>query len=246
MSRSCLRALAPAVALIGALSGVSPASATDTSFASYTNSQTSFIAKQQGGSLSVTESGPVTFSFLNTSLASVIANVSATLTLSASGFDSDYSVLGPLAFQDNISGSYSFKSTQAYTIGNTTYAANSNLLTITFVGASLFGKLTSADALFTGDSGVGNSVTYTSDFLTFNNTISRDFSISLGAIAPTLSGTTSLNSFTATPVGSFASDPVPSSNAVLPEPASWAMMLVGFGAIGLGVRGATRRALRAS
>lgn len=244
MPRFYLKALAPAAVLIASLSIVSPVSAADTSFAIYTGDRLSFVATRNSVSTILTEIAPVTFSFLNTNLAPFISHASATLIFSATGYNSGYKTLATFADQELISGTYSFISTQAYKIGGTTYAANSNLLTVVFSGASVFGKLGSADSLFSDDTVGGGTVTYTSDFLKFGDTDDRDFAISLGAITPKLGGTTSLNPFTATPTGSFASDPVPLSTASLPEPASWAMMLAGLGTIGLHLRGSTRRSLR--
>ena len=243
MARSFSKLLVPAAALIGALTGVSPAFATDTSFATYTGTSASFKTVQTGTSVKLSETSTVVFSFLNTNLAPKVTGVSATLTFTATALDTSYTA-GKFPDQADLSGTYTFTSTTAYTIGSTTYAAGSNLLTVSFSGADLYGKNGGKTATFSDDSTLGGTVTYSSDFLDFSSTNSRDFAIALSAIAPKFGGTTSLNSFTGTPVGVFSSDPAPVSTAAVPEPATWMLMLAGFGAIGLGVRRSERRGLR--
>ncbi|CAM3088782.1 hypothetical protein SPAN111604_02910 [Sphingomonas antarctica] len=138
---------------------------------------------------------------------------------------------------------FSFKSTAPITVGNVTYAAGSNLLSGTVVANSTIGGTDGGfSAGLTNSTAGGNTVTYTSDFLDFSNTVNRSFSISLDALLaavgspPVNKGLNagngqSLSSFRATATGSFSSDPAPIINAV-PEPAVWGMMIAGFGVVG--------------
>jgi len=50
-----------------------------------------------------------------------------------------------------------------------------------------------------------------------------------------------LNSFSATTNGLFSSDPAPLVGGVVPEAATWALMLLGFGGVGSVMRVGRRR-----
>jgi hypothetical protein len=100
-----------------------------------------------------------------------------------------------------------------------------NLLTLTFTNATFVGAGGSG-AVFGTQPG-GGTVTYTSDFVDFTDQTSGDFSIGLSGITPNFSA----NAWTADSVGTFASDSANVGNGV-PEPATWAMMIIGFGGVG--------------
>jgi hypothetical protein len=104
-----------------------------------------------------------------------------------------------------------------------------NLLTLTFTNATFAGAGGSG-AVFGTQPG-GGTVTYTSDFVDFTDQTAGDFSIGLTGITPGFSA----SAWTADSVGSFASDSANVGNGV-PEPATWAMMIVGFGGVGVLMR----------
>jgi hypothetical protein len=104
-----------------------------------------------------------------------------------------------------------------------------NLLTVTFSGATLAGSGGSG-ALFGSHPG-GGTVTYTSSFLDFTGMTAGDFSIGLSGIVPGFSSPAWL----ADSVGTFASDAANGGNGI-PEPATWAMMIIGFGGMGVLLR----------
>ncbi|MBV9097214.1 MAG: PEP-CTERM sorting domain-containing protein, partial [Frankiaceae bacterium] len=147
--------------------------------------------------------------------------------------------------QRGIAGSFSFISTSAITVTGPhfiphTYAAGSNLLSGSFSSSVLFGAGSSAS---TNSSTLGGStVTFTSDFLDFSNTVERDRGLTLTSIVPSLGRHTglngALNSFRATAGGQFSSDPAPLINglAVVPEPGVWLLMVAGFGLVGFAAR----------
>lgn len=103
-----------------------------------------------------------------------------------------------------------------------------NLLTVTFSGATLAGAGGSG-ALF--GSQPSGTVTYTSDFLDFSGATVGDFSIGLSGITPGFGA----SFWTSDSVGTFASDGGGGGNEV-PEPATWLMMIMGFGGVGAVMR----------
>ena len=196
------------------------------------------------GSATAPGSVGVTFSFLDPLLAPFATDIRATYTLNATvAKNSAVTSAGGVFIQSGVSGSFSFLSTTAITLSGpglatTTYAAGSNLLSGVFTGGSLVGSTTSGATFAAGVPGPG--FTYTSDFLSFLNSVDLDNAISLSAITPALSvgngNNKAIKSFRAVSGGQFSADPNPSVIAAVPEPATWAMMLVGFGMVGAGVR----------
>ena len=83
-----------------------------------------------------------------------------------------------------------------------------------------------------------------SAFLKFG-TGEQDFALELTSIANPLSATAgkALNSFGAVSTGSFDSALTGGGNLSVPEPDSWALMLIGLGGLGLALRGKARRPL---
>jgi hypothetical protein len=150
------------------------------------------------------------------------------------------------------SGTLSFTRTSPlYTLdafGNPTGDALTNLLTISFTNAVLTASAGGLTMAFTADTS-DSTISYTSDFRTFtsaeeeaafNFAISGADASSPIARAPVdpalthVTGTRSLNSFRASTTGTFAAPPIP-------EPQSWALFLIGFGAIGAMRRAVPRR-----
>ncbi len=189
----------------------------------------------------------VRFSFLESQFSAYITNATAAFTLSGTvAKGSPATSVGGFLVQPGASGSFSFLSTAAITVGGPffvphTYAAGSNLLSGTFTNGVISGSTSSGSA---SDSNVttGSTVTFTSDFLNFTPTIERDLSISLSAILPNLAAGTGANkalkSFRAVAGGQFSSDPAPLINglAIVPEPGVWVLMVAGFGLVGVSTR----------
>ena len=182
----------------------------------------------------------VNFEFLQPALASlgiISANFFMDVTVAP---PAPATTVGAFKIQNVATGSFSFTSTSAYTVGATTYAAGSNLLTGTFSNSTIFGTSTSG-------SFSGTTVTYTSDFLSFGATNDRDFAMSLTSITPVIFASTgkALRSFRAVAGGSFSSEPAPIINAV-PEPQVWGLLVVGFGMVGVQVRRRARQTVVAA
>jgi hypothetical protein len=246
-----------AAALVAAGFGAAPAQAVITTFAQYgtigTGANVYFknngagTTQGTGGSFysiatptsTVAGARNVSFSFLQALIAPSVTNQVAQFSLFGTVTNTPALLTNGFLIQENINGVFSFTSTTAITVGATTYAAGSNLLSGTFTGANIFGQRLGSSGSFTSNIA---SVNYTSDFLTFDNTVDRDFSLSLSSILSPLQAaptggtpTRALRTFKAVSTGSFSSDPAPIVNGV-PEPEMWALMVAGFGLVGVQLR----------
>ena len=242
------RLLAGASALTFALLlAASAANAAEVKFASFVNvgnapNFTWTTDGTTGGSFSGTSN--VLFDFLTVG---TFSQLPATVTFSgvtpASPGGGAYSFLdgnNVTQYQQAVNGTVSFTFTgPTGSYGGTVLTNGENLLTASFTNALLQGG---------GSSGIeisdvpdlGTTLTYTSSVLTIPNAITAsDFSITLLGATPGISSPadgTSIDSFTAVSTGQFYNDPNPTLPPLppgpVPEPASWAMMLVGFGLVG--------------
>lgn len=189
----------------------------------------------------------VKFSFLIPALAPFVTDVNALYTLNATIAKNSPVSSSGLFNQTGLSGTFSFITTSAITVSGPsfithTYAVGSNLLSGVFSGGDIVGNIggTSGSSFASGLS--GTNITFTSDFLDFTNAVSLDRATSLTAVGPQFSKHGGINgalsSFRAVTGGQFSSDPVPVVNflAVVPEPSSWAMMVIGFGLVGVSIR----------
>jgi hypothetical protein len=108
-----------------------------------------------------------------------------------------------------------------------------NLLTIAFTDAFLWGPQGAFGLNLIGSAATG-TVTFTSDFVDFSSATERDFNFSIqGMTTPVGLGAGGvLNSFTADANG------IASANAAgaIPEPGTWALMILGFGGMGAMLR----------
>jgi hypothetical protein len=190
------------------------------------------------GTLATTGTGAsaaTVFSFLTPALAS-LNDLPALFTLSASSPDAA-TVVGSEIIQPDVSGTFSF----IYT-GPTTsaIATGADLLSGTFTGAAILGPDGGSTGSVQDAIVSGGTVTFTSDFATFSTTGDKALSLSLTSVVPGLDvgrDGGSLASFTGVSTGSFASDLSTGGTAGgVPEPGAWAMLLAGFGCIGLVAR----------
>jgi len=138
--------------------------------------------------------------------------------------------------------------TQTLTITRTTPAAEgsgtrTNLLSVVFTG-DLAGRNGGFTASFAGDTILGDTVQFTSDFLDFSNQTQDDLSIELTLLtALTQNADHNFNNFRGSGTGSFAGNPAPTVQG-LPEPSTLALGCVGvLCAIGYGLRKRSRRAV---
>jgi len=112
-----------------------------------------------------------------------------------------------------------------------------NALQVTFVDAVFETPPGGAAPTLQADSLTGSIITYASDFADLSGTTAEDFALSFSGAVPPLNLTSGrFADFTFSGSGTFAAE-VP-----VPEPASWGLMLAGFGAIGGAMR-SRRRAM---
>lgn len=211
-----------------------------------------------GGSLNstaISSSAPnigsraISFSFLVPSLSSIVNDATAIYTWTAATPTVQLATRsGSTVSQDGISGTFSFISTSAITVNTTVYAAGSNLLSGTFGNSVITGQQFGSDATYSVDSSVlGQSLTFTSDFLDLSGVTTSAFALDLANLRSTLSALqtslppeTALRTFRASASGAFGADGDIIVRGI-PEPQTWGLMVVGFGMVGLQIRRRSRR-----
>ncbi|MDB5422924.1 MAG: hypothetical protein JWQ29_340 [Phenylobacterium sp.] len=135
--------------------------------------------------------------------------------------------------QANLNGSFSFIYTGAsHTYGSTFVAHNSNLLSGTFTDAWIQGAGGTGSTNLSVSNG-GAFTSLTSDFEPFFNLDagSEEFALNLLGVTPAFGANSgkALKSFRANGGGNFSFETVP-------EPATWGLMILGFGGIGAMIR----------
>jgi hypothetical protein len=166
-----------------------------------------------------------------------ISGVAAQMSFLGTGTSFAVNNSGNIWSQAFAGGTVSFTNTAAFELSGTTYAAGSNILSLSFTGGEMTATVpgTAGNALVSipGD----GFLNVTSDFLAFPPTQLTDFSISLANVIPGfcigdcgIGGQQSVRfqNFTARGSGDFT--------ATIPEPGTWLMLLVGFGMVGFAAR----------
>lgn len=205
-------------------------------FATYNPVNTSANMSLSGANL--TASAPVTFNYLTTDLAP-FGDLAATLTLNA--VETGALQFGPLALA-TFDGEFAINYTGATTtIGSITIHNGDDLLSGIFLDG-VFNGYGSAGSLLDSILG-GGLVSYSSDLLTFDSGSDQGLTIGFSSGTPSfLVHNGQLNDFSAVTQGEFSADTTLMGGGGVPEPAAWALMLLGFGGIGI----AARRRARAS
>jgi hypothetical protein len=182
------------------------------------------------------------FQFLDPGLAA-LGFIPATFMMDATAVNTPATVNGAVVTQTDVSGNFSF----VYR-GATTANFNGSGITLTHGENLLSGVFTNAFIQGAGGSGSfnlahasGGSATFSSALINFAGYIpsSEEFAWNLLSAKPHFARIPgdAMSSFIANGGGNFAALPVP-------EPAAWALMIVGFG--GLGVMARRRRVLAAA
>jgi hypothetical protein len=179
----------------------------------------------------------ISFSYLVPGLTGV-ANVTALFTLAAStsapAIDD-----GSYIYNDTISGNFSIKSAASFTVAGHTFGAGTNLLSAYFDNAEVDGTTGSTAGSFDNGTEFDPAMHFTSDLLNFSGVAESDFGLSLVSITQSLSSqnaSTTLRTFKAQSVGNFASTPLPVPTFAVPEAATWATFILGFGLMGASLR----------
>jgi len=186
-------------------------------------------------------SGPVAvkFNFLQSQLMqnSPTSSLSATLTMSASGSGSAFGSggsPGDSLDQPNVGGSFTFTyNGPGYTDGlGNSHSAGDILLSGVFTLADITSNVGSSSASVLDSTAAGGSITYASQWMSFASSVQRDFAFNITSAHPLINAPAgeALNSFNGSSGGSF------STTGAVPEPATWAIMIAGFGMLGLAAR----------
>lgn len=191
-----------------------------------TTSEHVFNLTNAGGSYTLSTVGSKSFT---ATLAGFGSFSNSILTFSATG-NSNAVTAGSLFSQSLASGSL------------TLISGGTNLLSFNFSGGELFGQL-GGNAPTLSVSIPGNVFSnVTSDLFDFTELDLTGFSISMSDASPNISLTGGrLSNFTAAGTGTFSADDNGGPGGV-PEPGTWAMMLAGFGLVGLARRRSNRPA----
>ncbi len=178
---------------------------------------------------------PVIFDYTQGASLIALGNLDANLILNATETPAG----APLAYFD---GTLSLiYSGPTETVGSITLTQNvTNLLTDTFTGAQFSEATTAANLI---DSDFIGTVNYTSDLVTFVPGTDENFSLGITAASPiSFYSSGYLKSFSGVSQGSFAATPVGSGGGGTPEPATWALMILGVAGIGFAARTKSRDA----
>ena len=183
----------------------------------------------KGGSISSTATDTV-----SVTMPGVKKAINATLVLSGTG--SDKSTKNGTQEQQLVdSGTFELTANKAFKYDGTTEAKGTVLLEGAFIDGVLEGTLGGSLASF--DVAMGDVTSLTSSLFTLGSPATDAFTLALnnvvnnvGGAGPVLNGK-SFESFKADASGTFTG-----TLSAVPEPASWAMILVGFGGLGMAMR----------
>lgn len=228
--------LISSLALAAGLAFAAPAMAI-TSFATFSAvsdaPSVEFTGAANGAGTLTSTAQPVTFRFLGTGGGAptdfdAIFNLAATTTAGTVTFGQG---IAPVS-----SGNLSFTSASAVTYGG---ATGTNFLTAMFSGSAVTGQIGGSTATY-GVSFPPSMVTFTSDFLDFSNSEARDLAFTITGINPSLNADAffgGTGTFAGTITGSFSADNFAGAGLpTVPEPATWALMIGGFGMVGTAMR----------
>ena len=198
------------------------------------------MLKGTNSSGTLTEADPsiVSFTYLDGAALIALGDLKGILKMSAT--ETPFGVAGvPLAYFDGyLSITYDGPTK---TVGGITLTKGvTNLLTDTFTSA-LFTAAGSAATL--ADSDFTGTTVFSSDLLTFDNSVDENFTLGITSATPPLSFYKSgyLKSFAGVSNGNFAATVTGTcGGGGVPEPASWALMILGFAGVGVAMRGRSK------
>jgi hypothetical protein len=134
--------------------------------------------------------------------------------------------------------SFTFNITTAtsFCYGSNCFNAGDSLLSGTVQNSAITGTLGGLSANFSGSTAGGSVINLSSPLVSFDPGTQYAFNFLLGNMDRPLASAanTSLGSFRSTISGSFSAEPTPTFN--VPEPGTWALMIVGMGLVGVARR----------
>ena len=188
------------------------------------------------------------FSFINYLPLSGMSNLASTLQLAGTETGTPVSISGTQLTQTAINGTFNFVYTgPTFTTGNNVLVTTGdNLLSGTFTNAFITGVKGGNFATFNAAQPL-QVVTFQSDFLNLANSYGRTIAMDLNRVFPSRSNVANfggpanpnfnnraLADFRALGSGTFAA-------GAIPEPATWGLMILGFGGAGVMLRSNRRR-----
>lgn len=174
----------------------------------------------------------VDFRFGAGQLATTLGTFGAEMFLNLTA-NSAATTLGSVRIQAFNSGTISFRTLSEITLGSSTFAAGSNLLSYSF-GDNLAALAGSGKSGSVSVAGAAGDFTVSSDFLNFVPVAEHDFSIGLSGLSVNLGHPAGqvLNNFTGIAAMEFNTDVGATVIPAIPEPANWLMLITGFGLVG--------------
>jgi hypothetical protein len=127
---------------------------------------------------------------------------------------------------------FNITATSSFCWVNLCFNPGDSLLSGSVQNSAITGTLGTRTADFTGSTAGGATISYSSPLLSFDPTATYSFDFGLTNIDRNLTGTTNstLGSFRSQISGTFSSEPGAVFN--VPEPGTWAMMIIGMGLVG--------------
>jgi hypothetical protein len=205
-----------------------------------------------GNASGYTSATQVAFSFTAAKLAHYVTNVPAYLVLNAEAARVELSPyatypIGPSQaqlLQTLTSGNFSLVLANDLTMGPRHLAAGATLLSGTFRNASISGADGGDAAMFNASSLAGAMLTFDdNDFMQFGAASNPSMALGLTAYNSTILRRyyrSALGSFEAGTLGSFSTDMAPTISDI-PEPGTWALLVAGFGLVGVRARQVARQ-----
>lgn len=159
----------------------------------------------------------------------------------------DAAVLSAGNFQQQLDQfTFSLRATNAFTYGGTNFAANDILLSGSVQNANLSGNIGGTTGGINASTAGGATILFDpTPLLTFEPSSQFGLAFTLNSVLPTFGAApgSALNSFRSQMSGAFQSDPAPTFAdptppvvSSIPEPGTWAMMIVGMGLVGFARR----------
>lgn len=222
--------LAPAVTALALMAVAAPANAASFTFAQFSQSVSSakiFTYTDLLGGATLTTSGSQTV--LISDLGTLVSPSTAFINMTATS--SVLPVLNGSTITQLFSGSITF-TLLAPQLGMS--GLSTSALTVNFTDAKLLTSTGSKAPTFSADIADGATISYMSDFADLSGLVEKNFALSFSSASKATTLVAGhLPSFTMSGTGTFAGG--------VPEPMSWALMTIGFGAIGAASRSSRRR-----